>query len=212
MARLHSSLMILAVLIIIAGCAIPNANNQTSSPENSTNTSNVINSPTYDYCLENNGTLIGGDPMQCVLNNIVYFQNTDSAINILFCTQYSNGCDACDVNNGTIACASNTCIGGTVPRCLASTEKPVQGIPLQITANFGCDQGNISVLFDNSAHIADITTPDNKTTMLAQIITGSGAAYSDQHITFFNHGDQAMVYDATNSSNIIYSNCIASTQ
>jgi membrane-bound inhibitor of C-type lysozyme len=223
--------MIIGILTIlfIAGCNTPTTkdiitvnssditNSVTIDNSGSTNTqatqTQLADSGPYKYCLENNGTILSTNPKQCIFDGVTYFQYTGNVMQLRFCTSYFDGCNTCIVNNGTIGgCTKKACNAENTdtPRCLESTEKPPQGISFtpQIMANFTCDEGNISILFDNVAHTATMTM-NGKDTLLAQIITGSGAAYSNQKMTFYNHGSEAMVYDAVNNSNQILTNCIS---
>lgn len=164
----------------------------------------VRNSDLYDFCLENNGTILSANPLQCNYQGLVYFQNTDNAINIQFCKSYYDGCNTCVVNDGVIGgCTKMYCQEPVnTPKCLDINPD----LKELIRVDFVCNQGSFNVVFDNNNHLANITY-NQKTTELAQVVSGSGAKYSNQNITLFNRGDEALVFDAENESIIIFDNC-----
>lgn len=75
-----------------------------------------------------------------------------------------------------------------------------------IEATFVCPDGTeLDAVFDNDAQTVTVTLPDGTVT-LPQTISGSGARYSDDTITFWNKGDEAMVEV---NGEIIFEGCIA---
>jgi hypothetical protein len=79
------------LILVIAGCQkTPTA---------------VSNSGLYNFCLQNNGTVFGSALGQCNSQGLIYFQSTDNAINIQFCTSYYDGCNTCTVDSGVLPVA-----------------------------------------------------------------------------------------------------------
>ena len=165
------------------------------------------NSDLYNFCLQNNGTILSSIPGQCNYQGLIYFQDTNNAINLQFCTLYYDGCNTCAVGNGTITgCTKIACPeNAKTPKCLNYNEPIVQNNNI-IPVNFKCNQGDIKVVFDNENHIANLTY-GMATTELSQVVSGSGAKYSNQKITLFTKGDSVLVFDARNESIFIFENC-----
>lgn len=163
----------------------------------------------YEFCIENKGQMINGNPAQCSYGGIMYFNGTDNAINLNLCTVYFDGYNTCSLENGTItSCTKKACYDTSeTPRCLDYSETSPSA--KNITVRFTCDEGRFEVLFDNAAHVA-ILNMNGTGIELAQVISGSGAKYSNQNITFFTKGDGAIVYDAKDVANIIFNNCVVS--
>jgi membrane-bound inhibitor of C-type lysozyme/heat shock protein HslJ len=75
-----------------------------------------------------------------------------------------------------------------------------------IEATFVCPDGtSIPAVFDNTADTVTVTLPDGAVT-LPQVVSGSGARYSDGVITFWNKGDEALVEV---NGEIVYEACVA---
>jgi membrane-bound inhibitor of C-type lysozyme len=100
-----------------------------------------------------------------------------------------------------MACHDNA---GT-PKCLDYNETPAQ-INNIIPVNFTCNQGDLKVVFDRRNHLANLTS-GALTTELSQVVSGSGAKYSNQKITLFTKGDSVLVFDARNESIFIFETC-----
>ena len=196
---LKISLLILSISIALLMTACQKISTTTAEIDH--------NSDLYNFCIQNNGTILGSNPLQCNYQGLIYFQTTDNAINLQFCTLYYDGCNVCIINNGSstgctkISCEKNE---GT-PKCLSYNETPAQAGNI-ISVNFTCNQGDINVIFDNINHIANLTY-NNKTIELAQVVSASGGKYSNQKITLYTHGTETYVSYAVNESKMILENC-----
>lgn len=77
--------------------------------------------------------------------------------------------------------------------------------PTTIQATFVCPDGpSIDAVFDNAAGTVTITLPE-QTLTLPQVISGSGARYSDETTTFWNKGNEATVEI---NGEVVYAGCI----
>ncbi len=75
-----------------------------------------------------------------------------------------------------------------------------------IEATFVCPDGtSIPAVFDNGAGTVTVTLPDGELT-LPQVVSGSGARYSDGTTTFWNNGNEALVEV---NGETIYEGCVA---